>query len=152
MYIVYIIYMVLANPRQDAWSPHRQSKSKQGDKISGVLKIHQRPSTPAHLINLTKRLLESVWSIQQEAWNPHRQSRFKQCDGISGVLHLQQWRAHIHTHKYTGTHACAHTHTHTHTHAHMHLHAHVARVMGFADFSASLPHSSRHIINLTKGS
>ena len=77
-------------------------------------------------------------------------------------------RAHAHTHKYvrTYTHTHAHTHTntnarkysqartltytctrtntqthaqaHTHTHAHMHMHAHVARVMGFAYFSASL--------------
>ena len=51
-------------------------------------------------------------------------------------------RAHIHTHKHTGTYARTHTHTHshthTHTHTHMHMHAHVARMMGFANISASL--------------
>jgi len=49
--------------------------------------------------------------------------------------------AHIHTHKHTGTHAHTHTYTHTLTHSdthYMHMHAHVARVMGFANFSASL--------------
>jgi hypothetical protein len=58
---------------------------------------------------------------------------------------------HMHTHKHTDTrahiqmpkhtaHTRAHTQTHIHaqSHAHMHMHAHVARVMGFANFSASL--------------
>ena len=60
--------------------------------------------------------------------------------------HAQTHR-HTSAHTHTLLHAYAHTHTHTHTHshAHMHMHAHVARVMGFANFSASLatlPHLS----------
>ena len=60
-------------------------------------------------------------------------------------------RAHIHTHKHTGTHPHTQIHTrilartHTDTLTHMHMHAHVARVMGFANFLASLatlPHLS----------
>ena len=50
-----------------------------------------------------------------------------------------------HTHTLARIRAHTHTHTHTHSHAHMHMHAHVARVMGFANFSASLatlPHLS----------
>jgi len=57
---------------------------------------------------------------------------------------------HAHTYKRTNTqaHTRAHKHTHTHTrsHMHMHMHAHVARVMGFAKFSAplaTLPHLSQ---------
>ena len=52
-------------------------------------------------------------------------------------------RTHIHTLSHTHTHT-PHTHTHTrarahtHAHAHMHMHAHIARVMGFANFPASL--------------
>ena len=53
-------------------------------------------------------------------------------------------RARIHT----GVHA--YTRAHTHSHAHMHMHAHVTRVMGFANFSASLatlPHLSNLALN-----
>ena len=76
-------------------------------------------------------------------------------------------RAHTHTHAHTHKHTCTrahtytrtntqahtrahthtHSHTHTHTHTHMHMHAHVVRVMGFANFSASLatlPHCLFH--------
>ena len=58
---------------------------------------------------------------------------------------------HMRRHSHTGTYVCTHTNTHTHTHtythshAHMHMNAHVARVMGFANISASLatlPHLS----------
>jgi len=43
-----------------------------------------------------------------------------------------------HTYTCTRTNTQTHAQAHTHTHAHMHMHAHVARVMGFAYFSASL--------------
>ena len=51
-------------------------------------------------------------------------------------------RAHTHRHTHVLTQTQAHTRTHTNTHTrtlthtHMHMHAHVARVMGFAKFSA----------------
>ena len=46
---------------------------------------------------------------------------------------------HMHTHKHTDTRTRTHTKAQTHRHTHMHLHAQVERVMGFANFSASLP-------------
>ena len=61
---------------------------------------------------------------------------------------------HMHTHKYTRAHTYkrpnTQAHTRAHTHAHVHMHAHVARVMGFANFSASLallPHLSTFLSN-----
>ena len=43
-------------------------------------------------------------------------------------------RARTHTHIHTHAHTCAHTLTHTH----IRMHANVVRVMGFANFTASL--------------
>jgi hypothetical protein len=68
---------------------------------------------------------------------------------------LTRMQTHIHrraceytqarTHTHAQTHMHAYTRANTHSHAHMHMHAHVARVMGFANFPASLathPHLS----------
>ena len=47
-------------------------------------------------------------------------------------------REHTYTQTQTHSHTRVRTHTYTHAHTHIHMHAHVARVMGFANFPASL--------------
>ena len=62
-----------------------------------------------------------------------------ECGGVVGSYTHTQTRTHIHTQ------TRVHTHIHTHTHKYTDTYAHVARVMGFADFLASLvtlPHLS----------